>query len=121
MAKYEIFKLNKDFRRLYAIGKSIVLPAVVIYFKRNNLDHSRIGITASKKIGCAVKRNRAKRVIMAAFRQILNNLNGNFDFIFVARVRTTLVSSTAILNSMKKALGKEGVLTLNEENIDNVN
>jgi ribonuclease P protein component len=116
LAKYEMFKLNKEFRRLYARGKSIVLPAVVIYYKKNNLDHCRIGVTASKKIGCAVKRNRAKRVILAAFRQILGNLSGNFDFIFVARVRTTLVTSTVLLNSVKKAFEKEGVMTSNEKN-----
>ena len=87
------------------------MPTVVVYYRRNNLDHCRLGVTVSKKIGSAVKRNRAKRVIFAAFREVLPHLDGNFDFVFVARVRTTLVKSTVILNSLKNALKKEGVLS----------
>lgn len=121
MAEYEIFKLNKDFRRLYGRGKNLVLPAVVVYYQKNRLDHCRIGITTSKKIGCAVKRNRAKRVILAAFREILPKLSGNYDFVFVARVRTTLVKSTVILNSVEKEFKKEGVIMYDEKNISQNN
>ena len=95
---------------MYGRGKCIVLPTVVAYYKKNNLEHCRIGITASKKIGSAVKRNRAKRVIFACFRKIVPLLNGGYDFVFVARVRTTLVKSTEVLSSVKKALEKEGVI-----------
>lgn len=111
LAEYEIFKLNKDFRRLYGRGKSVVLPTVVVYYRKNNLGRPRVGVTVSKKIGSAVKRNRAKRVIFAAFREIVPILNGGYDFVFVARVRTTLVKSTVVLSSVKKALEKEGVLS----------
>lgn len=115
MTDFETFKLNKDFRRLYGRGKCLVFPSVVVYYKRNNLNRCRIGITASKKLGTAVKRNRAKRVITAAFRQILPELKGNYDFVFVARVRTTKVKSTVVFNALKKGLSEEGVLNINEE------
>ncbi|MBQ4153959.1 MAG: ribonuclease P protein component [Clostridia bacterium] len=115
MAEYEIFKLNKDFRRLYGRGKCLVFPSVVVYYSKNNLGHCRMGITASKKLGCAVKRNRAKRVITAAFRNLLPLFTQGYDFVFVARVKTTYVKSTVIFNSVKNGLMKDGVLKHNEE------
>lgn len=119
MSCYETFKLNKDFRRLYGRGRNLVYPSVVVYYQKNNLGYCRMGITVSKKVGCAVKRNRAKRVITAAFRQILPNINGGYDFVFVARVRTASVKSTTVLHSIEKGLAKEGVLKKSEKNTFN--
>ena len=116
--KYETFKLNKDFKRLYGRGKCLVFPAVVVYYQKNRLGACRVGITAGKKIGCAVKRNRAKRVIIAAFSQLLPKLSGGFDFVFVARVRTPSVKSTVILNNLKRAFIKEGIITEDEKITD---
>jgi len=112
--RYETFKLNKDFKRLYGRGKTLVFPSVVVYFQKNRLGYCRIGITASKKIGGAVERNRAKRVIVAAFRQLLTQISGGYDFVFVARVRTTKVKSTNILTFLKKGFLKEGIISQNE-------
>ena len=52
--KIETFKLNKDFRRLYGRGKNLVFPTVVVYYLKNRLNYCRIGITAGKKVGCAI-------------------------------------------------------------------
>ena len=116
--KYEAFKLNKDFRRLYGRGKNVVFPSVVVYYQKNRLDHCRIGITAGKKVGCAVKRNRAKRVILASFRELLPYVSGGYDFVFVARTRTALVKSTVVLNHLKKAFLNGGIITEYEKNTD---
>ncbi|MGN0630941.1 MAG: ribonuclease P protein component, partial [Ruminococcus sp.] len=59
---------NKDFLTLYRYGKTVVSPYVVIYVRKNKLKCRRLGITAGKKVGGAVQRNRAKRVIRAAYR-----------------------------------------------------
>lgn len=108
--KYTSFKLNKEFRRLYGRGKCLVLPQIVIYYKRNHLPYCRVGISVSKKLGCAVKRNRAKRVMLAAFRQILPQLPQGYDFVFAGRVKTTKVKSTAVYRAMHSALVQEGVI-----------
>ena len=68
----------------------------------------RYGITTSKKIGCAVERNRAKRVIRAAFSQLEGRNNGSYDFVFVARTKTSKVKMQKVLEQMEqhfKALG----------------
>lgn len=47
-----------------------------------------LGITASKKIGKAVERNRAKRRIRALYRKYKDNIDKRYDLVVVARTRT---------------------------------
>ncbi len=70
----------------------------------------RYGITTSKKIGCAVERNRAKRVIRSAFSQIEDRLNGNYDFVFIARTKTSKVKMQQVLEQMEKQFKALGVI-----------
>lgn len=69
-----------------------------------------MGITTSKKIGNAVERNRCRRIIRAAFREISPMLNGGYDFVFVARTRTIKKKSTDIKKIMLQHLKKAGVI-----------
>ena len=68
-----------------------------------------MGITTSKKIGNAVERNRARRIIRAAFRDNLPYLKNGYDFVFVARSRTKHLKSTDSSAIMSKQLSKAGV------------
>lgn len=114
MLPVETLKTNSDFRRAYARGKSYTNPALVMYVRKNRAGSCRIGITASKKIGNAVQRNRARRVIREAFRQVNLPLRGNYDVVFVARTKTVFKKSTDIYNVMLPMLIEAGVVK-NEE------
>lgn len=114
MLPVETLKTNSDFRRAYARGKSYTNPALVMYVRKNRAGSCRMGITASKKIGNAVQRNRARRVIREAFRQVNLPLKGNFDIVFVARSKTVFKKSTDIYNVMLPMLIEAGVVK-NEE------
>ena len=97
-------KENKDFRRLYYRGKSKATPCLVTYAMRNNLGETRIGITSGKKIGNAVERNRARRIIRAAYAQYKPRVNGSWDIVFVARTKTPRVKSQEVAAEMAKQL-----------------
>jgi ribonuclease P protein component len=71
---------------------------------------TRVGITSGKKIGNAVKRNRARRVIRCAFSLYEDRLNGNWDIVFVARTRTSQVKMQEVASQMEKQLIKLGVI-----------
>ena len=101
---------NSDFRRLYYKGKSYTNPALVVYLNKNGAGICHIGITVSKKIGSAVERNRCKRIIRAAYREVEPKLCGNWDFIFVARSRTKYLKSTDIVKIMTETLQKAGAI-----------
>ena len=104
-------KENRDFHRLYHRGRSYASPLLVSYVLKNRRGDVRIGITTGKKIGKAVLRNRARRIIREAFRQIHANIGGGYDIVFVARIKTPYVKSYDVLKVMKKELKDAGVLT----------
>lgn len=108
----KILKLNRnnDFRRAYSRGKYLVHPILITYVVKNRAGGCRLGITASKKVGNAVKRNRARRVITAAFQQLEPFLTGSYDIVLVARSATVRVKSTDVLPVLRRQLKKLGVL-----------
>jgi ribonuclease P protein component len=108
--KSSSLKENKDFRRLYYRAKSVASPNLVTYAMKNRLGETRVGITSGKKIGGAVQRNRARRIIRAAFSQLEGRINGNYDIVFVARTKTTEVKMQAVLADMEKQLAQLGVI-----------
>lgn len=77
---------------------------------KNRAGFRRIGITAGKKIGNAVTRNRAKRVIREAYREVAPKISGSYDFVFVARTRTAHKKSTEIRQIMESQLKSLGIL-----------
>lgn len=91
MKNIHTLKLNKEFKKAYYQGKFKVHPLLVTYMLKNNLGIIRIGITASKKIGKANQRNRARRVIRQAFLNIRDKFKfqSGYDIVFVARNKTT--------------------------------
>lgn len=97
-------KLNKEFRRAYSRGKSFVSAGFVTYVFRTRSDEVRFGITVSKKLGGAVERNRAKRLITAAFRECKPHITGGCDIVFVARSAIFRFKSYDIANELKKQL-----------------
>lgn len=111
--KSSAIKENKVFRRLYHRGKSKAGASLVTYCMKNRRGETRVGITTSKKIGTAVERNRARRVIRAAFSQLEDGVTG-WDLVFVARSRTTRVKMQVVLADMEKQLTALGVLSHEE-------
>ncbi len=110
MGKITSICRNNDFRRIYQRGKSFVSPLLVVYVQKNRTEAVRIGITTSKKIGNAVRRNRARRVIREAFYALPVSVRPGVDLVFVARGRTPYVKSTQVRQQMEKALFSAGVL-----------
>ncbi len=80
-------KENYEFRRIYRKGRSAVSPQLVIYCQRNRRGHSRLGVSVSTKLGCAVVRNRVRRRIREIYRLNKAKMLPGYDLIVVARVR----------------------------------
>lgn len=106
---FKKLKENRDFRRIYGRGESFVHPAFVTYALKNRTNNIRMGITAGKKFSTAVARNRAKRVLTAAFSECAPKLKDGYDFVFVARVRILNSKSTEISAAMMKIFEEAGI------------
>ena len=91
--RYRPIRRNSEFGRVYARGKSYVNPALVLYVLKTRGKKTRVGLTATKKIGHAVQRNRARRVMKAAIDEHLDQNIGGYDLVFVARGMTPRLKS----------------------------
>ena len=100
---------NGDFARAYKRGKSYVHPHIVLYVNKNRAGETRVGITCSKKVGNAVVRNRAKRVIRSALAAALPESCGGVDLVFVARGRTPHLKSWQLAQTVQKLLAQAGL------------
>ncbi|MBR3447221.1 MAG: ribonuclease P protein component [Oscillospiraceae bacterium] len=101
----ETLNQNANFQRLYRSGAFCSLGSALIYVKPNGLPCNRLGITAGKKIGNAVRRNRAKRIIRAAYSAAELKLPIGLDIVVVAR--STLPDQNA--NILTEAFCTRGV------------
>ena len=96
---------------MYYRAKSDTDPALVVYAMKNRAGFCRVGITVSKKTGCAVERNRSRRIIRAAFRELTDRYSiGAWDIVFVARTKTKYLKSTDLVPVMEKQLSKLKVI-----------
>ena len=115
LSLYLIMKINsicenRDYKKVYSRGKTIVTPCVVIYIFRNKQSNLRLGITASKKVGNAVKRNRARRVLKEGVVELLDLLPTCYDVVLVARAKTPFVKSTFIKKILLSNFKKIGLI-----------
>ena len=107
--RYRPIRRNSEFSRCYARGKSYVHPQLVLYVLKNKSKRTRVGLTATKKIGGAVQRNRARRVMRAAIAEHLDYNIGGYDLVFVARAQTTRIKSTQLSKTVAKLLAQAGL------------
>jgi len=65
----ERLRRRADYLKCYRTGRRRHAALAILYFAPNQLEHPRIGITASRKVGPAVVRHRLKRRIREIYRQ----------------------------------------------------
>lgn len=76
-------KDNNGFMCCYRKGRRVNGEGLCAYFYPNNSPYNRLGITAGKKLGNAVTRNRIKRIIRAAYRICEQEIPMGYDIVFV--------------------------------------
>ncbi|MBE6890419.1 MAG: ribonuclease P protein component [Ruminococcaceae bacterium] len=114
MKNTETITENKIFTRLYGKGRTAVSGSAVVYYRQNNLHKNRLGLTSTKKIGCAVKRNRARRVIREAYRLLEDRLKVGYDIVIVARTKATSVTMFAVKSDLERAFRTAGLIRVSE-------
>lgn len=100
---------NRDFQEVYSRGRSYVGSYLVLYVKRNELNHTRFGFSVSKKIGKAVVRNQIKRKLREACRVNLARFAQGYDLIFVARKKIKGISYHLVEKEIEKLCLKAGL------------
>ena len=124
-------KENHLYRKTYQGGKRAAAATLCVYVLRDRKSNilkkanpekkaiNRVGIAASKKIGGAVERNRAKRVIREAYRLIDAGIGVKKGYLIViaARESATVVKMQDAMRDMQYCLRRLDMLeNKNEQN-----
>ena len=108
MSETEILRLRKRAQFLFVRrGNSERRKTVVVQARARNDENSHIGkgFTATKKIGNAPERNRAKRRLREAARYLLPQYGvDGTDYVFIARLDTATTRWQRLLDDMENAL-----------------
>lgn len=107
---------NPDFLRLYQRGAFCSLGSALLYAMPNGKSCNRLGITAGKKVGCAVKRNRAKRIIRAAYTACEMEMPIGLDIVIVAR-HTLPEENSAVLTEALRTRGLRHLIGVSDGSI----
>jgi len=92
--KFTLKKLNrlkskKSFQIVYVKGRTVVDAMSIFYILPDQGEDIKIGLAVGKKLGCAVVRNRVKRLMREVFRMHKAELKKGYHIVWVARKKLT--------------------------------
>jgi ribonuclease P protein component len=102
-------KLNHIFRRLYATSGH-ANGYLVLYARPNRTGGNRVGLTVSKKLGCAVVRNRVRRRLREVYRLNEDRFLPGWDIVVVARSRCISAEFGKLTQAYLSLAEKAGIL-----------
>ena len=116
--KFPAIKEHHLYNKAYRQGKHFFGRYICVYVLKDThakllqkshperLIVNRFGISVSKKVGCAVKRNRAKRIIRAAYASLEDKLRKGYLIVISAKPEIEGKKSTEIAGELRYAVKK---------------
>lgn len=84
-SKNERIKDNNIFAKILNQGNKYTSQKTIVFFLKNNLPYSRLGVSVSRQLKKAVVRNKLKRIAREVFRTNKDKLKDNFDIVILLR------------------------------------
>ncbi|KZD06284.1 ribonuclease P protein component [Oceanibaculum pacificum] len=110
-------KNRADFLRVAGLRRKWAAPGVLLQVAPTPGDGPlvRIGFTASRKVGGAVVRNRARRRLRAIVDEVMPlNAKPGHDYVLIARRDTATRDYALLLDDLRQALKRTGALRAGE-------
>jgi len=100
---------SSTFDETYAQQRKWVGRFMVLWLRTGPDAHLRLGVVSSRKVGGAILRTRARRMLREVFRKNRHQLKGAFDVVLVARATIVKASYPAIEEDFLVLAGKAGL------------
>jgi len=105
---------RSEFLRLKDSAQKFASRGMLVVWQNNDLAYARLGVTVSKKIGCAVTRNRIKRFVRETFRNNRSLLPA-VDLNVIARSEAATMDFHGLQQQLLKAFRHIGVSPCSKE------
>ena len=109
LPKHKRLAKRPEFVRVYETGRKLFSRYSVVFLAANDLPHSRIGITATKKLGKANVRNRLKRWTRETYRRQREPLGldaRSLDIVVNVKPNAAAASFADFSTDLARVLGK---------------
>jgi len=97
---------RQDFLRLSGSGKKTVNSNFILISAPGLTDRTRLGVTVSRKVGCAAIRNRIKRSAREFYRLNRRHMKGCWDINLIAKKSAAALSAKQVLSSLEDIFAK---------------
>ena len=104
-----------DFDWLHRKGKRWFHSLAILIVHPNEIDTSRFGFTASRRVGKAVDRNRAKRQFREAVRKRLGEVKLGQDCLFIIRAQAVSATSREVETAVEMLLEQADIIQTRQE------
>lgn len=102
---------RRHFQDVYRYGKSVANAHFIVYFlRRPEAETFRAGVSAGKKLGKAVVRNRMRRLVKEALRLNAHRIARGYDLVVVVRKAAIGLSFAETERSLLHALRRASLL-----------
>jgi len=101
---------SADFELLRRSGRQIRHPLAILIVRANGKQSSRFGFMASKRLGKATERNRAKRRLREIVRPQIDMIQPGWDILIIARHAMTKAKYVEIDDAVSQLLRRAGLI-----------
>lgn len=110
LARRQRLTRSSDIRAAFDAGQKAVGRRMVLYALRRPEGALRLGVVSSRKVGGAVQRTRARRLMREAWRLNRHRFRGEVDVVLVARAALLTASQPEIHEELLDLARRSGIL-----------
>lgn len=111
MGAIEMLRSKVDFQGIQGQSRSQAHTALLMRYRRNELDRTRYGISTGRRVGNAVIRNKVRRRLRTILRKLDGRVERGWDILLVARPTAESVPQAELEMALERLLSLAGLLT----------